>query len=98
MSARAIIMVITIVMICGAGRAEEKAPGRLKHDPATVAKWRKQFLDWRAEFFATEGSDEERFARQEAGREMFAPVDDPAAVPAIAALLRTDKLPQYRRA
>jgi hypothetical protein len=98
MNLRNVLIPVAILAFSSSGWAEEKAPGRPKHDPGVVAKWRKQFLEWRGQYFAVEANDEERFALQEAGRAKFAEVDDPVAVPAISALLQTDKLPQFRRA
>jgi HEAT repeat protein len=75
-----------------------------KADPTAVAKWRKQLLQWRDEFFIFGREDrhtanaEDRNARYEAGRGKIAAVNDPAAIPAIIKLMETDKEPQFRRA
>jgi hypothetical protein len=76
--------------------AEPQGEGVAKPSPAAVAQWRKQLVEWRKEFFGMDGDD--LHAQWQAGRERVAAIDDPAAIPAIVALLKTEKHPQFRRA
>jgi HEAT repeat protein len=72
-------------------RADERASAT-----AAAGQWRKQLASWGQEYFGPQSAENQ--ALWEQGREQLASVDDPAAIPPIVALLKTEKHPQFRRA
>jgi hypothetical protein len=98
MNVRLLIVGLAFLALAAATAAQDQGDDGAGAKPAAraVAQWRMTLLDWRKEFFAVGGED--RQAQWQAGRERIAAIDDPAAIPAIIALLKTEKHPQFRRA
>jgi hypothetical protein len=92
----ALVLVLAAGVRPAVGEQEGQEAKVARPSPAAVAQWRKQLQGWGKEFFGGEGKN--RQAQWQAGREKIAAIDDPAAIPAIVALLKTEKHPQFRRA
>jgi hypothetical protein len=85
---------LVLVMGLAVVRAEERTTAEPTR--AEVAAWRKRLLEMRKAFEVLPKEDRE--GAWERGRREVAAIDDPAAVPAIVALLETEKHGQFRRA
>jgi hypothetical protein len=90
-------VLLAVVMAPHLSQAEKPAPAApaaARPDPAEVAQWRKNLLEWRR-WFLSEKLDPERSPAL--ARQNIAAIDDAAAVPAIVAVLKAEKNPQLRR-
>jgi hypothetical protein len=92
----AVLSVVALVHVAPAAYAEDEAAaksGVVKPDAAQTAQWKKQIAEWRR-WFLSEKLDPER--SPDLARENIAAIDDPAAIPALIAALKTEKNPRFR--
>jgi hypothetical protein len=86
-----VVLLAGMVVWVGPLLAEETA----KPDPAATAQWAAKLREWR-KWMTAEPVDPAKTI--EAAREQIGQIDDPAALPAVLALLKTEKNGLFRRA
>lgn len=96
MNAKLLVVGVAMLGFNGSALGVDQELPAAKANPAAVAQWRKTLLEWREQYFTGEGENPRALWNQ--GREKIAAIEDQAAIPAIVALLRTEKHPQFRRA